>query len=244
MGRGCFPPARGGGRGVGAQCRVSGRRGQSHGASGQCVGGGTMPAPGGAGGAGAELRFPAGGARRVTSGGARGARVGVCERVFTSGRCRRRGLRAERVGRRARRVPRSHGLAHGVSPAAGRPGGRAGRPGLREGPRDAPRAAPVKGIRCGRSGLGRRGASPRGRERGAGPGAGRGAGTRRGVSAAGSGAAPGLGRTDAGATPPSSGSQPRSRRPHLAAGCWASWGGGWCCCRRSPWGACLWKKQR
>lgn len=61
---------------------------------------------------------------RVTSCGARGARVGVCERVFTSGRRRRRGLRAERVGRRA---PSSHGLAHGVSWAAGRAGrGRAG----------------------------------------------------------------------------------------------------------------------
>ena len=46
--------------------------------------------------------------------------------MFTSGR-RRRGLRAEQVGRRARRAPRSHGLAHGVSPATGRAGRAAGR---------------------------------------------------------------------------------------------------------------------
>lgn len=72
------------------------------------------------------LPFPAGGALCVTSGGARGARVGVGKRVFTSGR-RSRGLRAEQVGRRARRAPRSHGLAHGVSPAAGRAGRAAGR---------------------------------------------------------------------------------------------------------------------
>lgn len=49
--------------------------------------------------------------------------------MFTSGRRRRRGLRAERVGRRA---PSSHGLAHGVSWAAGRAGrGRGGGRGAR-----------------------------------------------------------------------------------------------------------------
>lgn len=143
-----------------------------------CAGGG------GARGAQAQpgLHFPAGGALRVTSGCARGARVGASERVFTSGR-RRRGLRAECVGRRA---PRSHGLAHGVSRTAG--SGRSAR-----------RAAgsTSQEQRPGRSAPGQRGASPRGRGWGRElPGAGREVGKRGrdlalGVGVPGRGSGPG-----------------------------------------------------
>lgn len=125
--------------------------------------------------------------------------------MFTSGRCRcrRRGLRAESVGQRARRAPRSHGLAHGVSRTAGRLGGRAGVAGRAAGraaggtgqghPVRAERAGPASGVSAGP------GARPGRRD------------PARGVPGS---AVSGPGRRRAP-------SQRRSPRPHLAAARWA-----------------------
>lgn len=111
-------------------------------------------------------------------------------------------FRPPRAWGRACRTAGAAGPAQPWTGSWGESGGGAGGPGPREGTRGAPRSAPVKGVRCGRSGLGRQGRL-RGDwtgERGAGPvtdrgarrGQTRGIGTGSGAGSAWAGPAPAL----------------------------------------------------
>lgn len=108
------------------------------------------------------LRFPAGGARfRHFRQRPRRACGSVRASVY---------FRPPPPPRAEGRACRAAGPEQPWTGSWGELGGRAGRPGPRWGARGALRAAPVKGVGPGRSGLGGRGASPRGRGRGRGRG--------------------------------------------------------------------------
>lgn len=158
------------------------------------------------------LHFPAGGALASLPAAPRYACGSVRASVY---------FRPPRAWGRACRTAGAAGPAQPWTGSWGESGGRAGGPGPREGTRGAPRAAPVKGIRCGRSGLGRQGRL-RGDwtgERGAGPVTDRGArrGRTRGVGTGSGVARPGRDRRPR--WPPHPASRPRAGRPLLAAGC-------------------------